>query len=180
MAMRNTRLPLRLFLAFCLAAVPAGCGSPDDPPLAGDERMAAEYLEAENYRIESRLGETGRYVLDREYLAGMPGGMIWGVQQADPAEYIGKTIVSYGFLVSQHPLEKTLKTIDPKDYVIRVDVLVADGHVIGGTSFPVPRDGKNGLAGAPYSLDGRTLEEVTGKRYGEWSDEWFSRFGRDH
>lgn len=47
---------------------------------------------------------------------------------------------------------------------------MADGEVIGGTSFPL-KEGEL-LMGSAYSLDGMTLEEVTGLTFKEWSDDW--------
>jgi hypothetical protein len=51
--------------------------------------------------------------------------------------------------------------------------MLSEGKVIGGYSFP----NIDGLAGSVYSLDGKTLEEVTGITFKEWSDNWKKKYG---
>jgi hypothetical protein len=67
--------------------------------------------------------------------------------------------------VKNHPLEK-IYNVNTNVYA-----LVSDGQVIGGTSFP---DGD--FVGGCYSLDGKTLEEVTGLSYQEWCSEWAKKY----
>ncbi|WP_409250783.1 hypothetical protein V1502_11465 [Bacillus sp. SCS-153A] len=43
-----------------------------------------------------------------------------------------------------------------------------EGEVIGGTSFPVGE----GVGGWPYSLDGKTAEEIHGERPAALLEEW--------
>lgn len=72
----------------------------------------------------------------------------------------------YSFTVTNHPLG----TFD--DSKSKVSILLCEGKVIGGTSFP-----NTAMDGAPYSLDGKTLEEVTGKSFQKWSEEWEKKYG---
>ncbi|MGF7030732.1 hypothetical protein J2T17_001638 [Paenibacillus mucilaginosus] len=66
-----------------------------------------------------------------------------------------------------HPLERIygLKTC--------VYLMINGGKVIGGYAFPAGE----GMAGAYYTLDGKTLEEVTGWTYPEWSERWEAKNG---
>lgn len=51
--------------------------------------------------------------------------------------------------------------------------MLCKGRVIGGYSVPDIA----GLLGAPYSLNGLTLEEVTGLSYQEWLRHWEMKYG---
>ncbi|WP_336785342.1 hypothetical protein [Paenibacillus sp. MMO-177] len=149
----------------------AGCSK----EISGDEKKAEQYVKQQGYKVTSRKGEVQRYVLDKSKLAGgsaesTHNQQIWGVQKEEPDQYFGKAITEYGFIVKNHPLEKEYNT------ETNVSVMICDGKVIGGTSFPV--QGKVLLMGAPYSLDGKTLEEMTGQTFKEWSDNWENKYGR--
>ncbi|NIK70492.1 MULTISPECIES: DUF4830 domain-containing protein [unclassified Paenibacillus] len=149
----------------------AGCGK----EISGDEKNAEQYVEQQGYKVITRKGEVQKYVLDKsKFFEGSVEStynqQIWGVQKEEPDKYFGKEITEYGFTVKNHPLEKKYNT------ETNVSVMVCDGKVIGGTSFPV--QGKVLLMGAPFSLDGKTLEEVTGLTYKEWSEKWGKKYGR--
>jgi len=169
---------VRVLLALCFGmAVLFGCESNSDPDLSPEERTAISYLKKQKYKIVERLGEGSRYVLEREMLSREPYSSIWAVQRTSPEPYFGKTIVSYGFIVTNHPLEKLYSNIrDKDDFDVEVTVMLSEGHVIGGTSFPVLKSGDL-LAGVPYSLDGEDLEEITGMNYDEWLEVWKARYG---
>ncbi|WP_207671380.1 DUF4830 domain-containing protein [Paenibacillus cymbidii] len=147
----------------------AGCGK----EVTGDEKTAEQYIEQQGYKITSRKGEVQQYVLDKSKLYGstetIPYQQSWGVQTEEPDTYFGKVITVYRFTVKNHPLEKKYN-IDTN-----VSILLCEGKVIGGTSFPV--QGKMLLMGAPYSIDGKTLEEVTGLTYIEWLENWRKKYG---
>lgn len=172
--MQKVRVLLALLFGM---AVLFGCEPHADPDLSPDERTAISYLSKKKYKIIERLGERSRYVLDRDMLSKLPYSGIWGVQRTSPEPYVGKTIVSCGFIVTNHPLEKLYSTIRDKDeFDVEVTVMLSEGQVIGGTSFPVLKSGDL-LAGAPYSLDGKDLEEITGMNYDEWLEAWQARYG---
>ncbi|MFB9326570.1 hypothetical protein ACFFSY_11655 [Paenibacillus aurantiacus] len=142
---------------------------------ANDEKKAETYIEGHRYNVLSREGLLNQYVLTREklYGSGLESAMnmqTWGVQLVPPDAYIGKEITEYGFTVNGHPLEATYRAN------IQLVVLMSEGKVIGGTSFPV-NEGEEMRIGAPYSVEGRTLEEVTGLSYKEWVANWNSRYG---
>jgi len=140
----------------------AGCSK----DVAGDEKTAEQYVEDRGYKITSHKGETDKYLLDKSKLYGsteaIPYRQSWGVQTIEPDMYFGEEITVYGFTVSNHPLEKSNKA------KTNVYIMLAEGEVIGGYSFP----NIEGLNGSVYSLDGKTLEEVTGRTFKDWSDGW--------
>ncbi|MFC4098121.1 hypothetical protein [Paenibacillus xanthanilyticus] len=154
-----------------LALFIAGCAD----GAAGDERTAETYIEGHRYAVISREGLLNQYVLTREklYGSGLESAMnmqTWGVQLVPPDAYIGKEVKEYGFTVNDHPL------VDKYRSHIQLVVLMSEGKVIGGTSFPV-NEGSEMRIGAPFSVDGRTLEEVTGLSYEEWVASWNRKYG---
>lgn len=54
--------------------------------------------------------------------------------------------------------------------------MLSEGKVIGGNSIPNTYEVLLGLA--CYSLDGKTLEEVTGLSYQQWDENWKKKYGR--
>ncbi|MCR2805830.1 DUF4830 domain-containing protein [Paenibacillus soyae] len=142
-----------------------GCAKED----ANDEKIAEQYVENQGYIMTSRKGEIHQYVLDKGMLLTTHDRQIWAVQKEEPEKYLGKEITLYGFTVNNHPLGKIYNR------ETNVSVMVCEGKVIGGTSFPVQEELL--LLGAPYSLDGRTLEEVKGVSYQEWTEGWDKKYG---
>ncbi|TFB13595.1 hypothetical protein E3U55_15865 [Filobacillus milosensis] len=55
-----------------------------------------------------------------------------------------------------------------------VTAWVIEKEVIGGWSYPISKN--DDVVGAPYSLDGKTAEEVKGN-YSTWLEEWKNRYG---
>lgn len=144
-----------------------GCGR----GISRDESTAKQFTMAQGYKITSSKGEVFSYILDRKKLIGstesIPYRQTWGVQKAQPDAFFGKRITIYGFTVSNHPLEQKVKS------KTNVYIMLCEGRVIGGYSFPDIA----GLLGAPYSLNGLTLEEVTGLSYQEWLRHWEMKYG---
>lgn len=164
--MRNlTNLGI-IFLGLLLIIL-TGCSK----EVTGGEKTAEQYVEQQGYKVISRMGEVHKYILDRSKLYGrtesIPYQQSWGVQTVEPDKYFGKEITIYGFDVSEHPLEKSNKA------KTNVYIMLAEGNVIGGYSFPNIK----GLRGSVYSLDGKTLEEVTGITFKEWSKNWKNKYG---
>jgi hypothetical protein len=50
--------------------------------------------------------------------------------------------------------------------------MMTEGDVIGGYSYP-----DADVSGAYSSIDGKTLEEVTGLGYREWREKWEKKYG---
>ncbi|MBO9607694.1 MAG: hypothetical protein J7639_17165 [Paenibacillaceae bacterium] len=146
-----------------------GCGK----EITSDEKTAEHYIEQQGYKITSRKGEVQQYILDRSKLYGstetIPYRQSWGVQTEQPDKYFGKVITVYEFTVQNHPLEKK------NNIYTNISIMLCEGNVIGGTSFPV--QSKMLLMGAPYSIDGKALEEVTGLTFKEWSENWRRKYG---
>ncbi|MDQ0660995.1 hypothetical protein [Paenibacillus sp. W2I17] len=143
----------------------------DEFKITGDEKTATEYVKAKGYKISLYDGHVQKYTLDKEKLLYgiaemMPYRQTWGVQKVEPEKYFGMEISVYSFTVTNHPLEELYDT------KTKVSILLCEGKVIGGTSFP-----DAAMDGAPYSLDGKTLEEVTGKSFHKWSEEWKKKYG---
>jgi hypothetical protein len=138
----------------------------------GDEKTAEEYVKIQGYKITSNLhkGKTQKYVLDKDKLLNMssPYPLMWGIQSVESDKYFGKEITIYGFTVSNHPLKKVF------NLNTNVYILLTDGKVIGGYSFP-----NANMLGAYYSLDGKTLEEVTGLSFKEWKESWQKKYGNN-
>lgn len=145
-----------------------GCGK----EVIGDEKTTEQYIEQQGYIVTSRNGEIQKYVLEKSKLFGSAEStryqQIWGVQKEEPDKFFGKEITVYSFTVKKHPLEKIYNT------ETNLSVMVCEGKVVGGTSFPV--QGEEILYGAPYSLDGKTLEEVTGLSFQAWSESWERKY----
>lgn len=136
----------------------------------GNEKTAEQYVEQQGYKVISQKGEVHKYTLEKSRLFGstetVPYQQSWGVQNVEPDKYFGKEIKVYGFTVSNHPLEKRNKA------KTNVYIMLAEGKIIGGYSLP----DIDGLKGGVYSLDGKTLEEVTGLTFKEWSENWKRKY----
>jgi hypothetical protein len=150
--------------------ISAGCNT----SATGDEKTAEIYVESEGYEITARKGEIGHYVFEKSMLHGGTEAMldqqVWGVQNVEPDVYFGKEIFVYGFTLKNHPLEKIYKQSDGTN----VYIMLSEGQVIGGYSYP-----NADVYGAFYSLDGETLEEVTGLSYQQWLKNWKAKYGAD-
>lgn len=139
----------------------------------GDEKKAEEYVKDQGYKITARKGEVQKYTLEKNKLYGatetIPYQQMWAVQKEEPDQYFGKEITIYCFTVKNHPLQK--KDSNAKNGV-NVYIMLTDSKVIGGYSYP-----NVNVVGAYSSLDGRTLEEVTGLSFQQWSEEWKKKYG---
>jgi hypothetical protein len=125
-------------------------------------------LKDKGYSIVLSDGKVGEYVLKKEFLMKLPYSQIWGVQQIDANDYLNKTIESFKFTVRNHPLDNLEGNNDKQTIVW---VMVCENKAIGGTSLP-----DEDVVGGVYSLEGKTLEEVTGLNYQDWSREWTNKY----
>lgn len=143
-----------LLAVFSLLLFATGCKEDVRQELTGEARVAADYLEKRGYEILRYRTGGSRYTLTEEMLDKLPYQQIWAVQEVDAADYIGRELAEYGFIVGNHPLEERYAMIyAERDYDTYVTVMIFDGEVIGGTSFPVGK-GDEALMGAPFGLDG--------------------------
>lgn len=159
-----------LFILFGLMALTlVGCTE----KITGDEKTAMDFVKSKGYTVTAQKGEIHRYVLGKNKLYGrgtMPYQQVWGVQTVEPDKYFGKEIVVYSFTVKNHPMQKRDK-INTKNGV-NVYIMLSEGKVIGGYSYP-----NANVSGAVSSLDGKTVEEVTGLGFQEWKDNWEKKYG---
>lgn len=106
-----------------------------------------------------------KYVLEKSKLYGSTGSIPYqqasGVQKVESDKYFGKEITIYGVTVKNHPLE----TIYEESKGANVYIMLSKGKVIGGYSYP-----NANIDGAYYSIDGKTLNEVTGLSFQQWSE----------
>jgi uncharacterized membrane protein YcgQ (UPF0703/DUF1980 family) len=134
-----------------------------------DEGTAVKYAKTQGYEIITQNGEIQKYTLEKSKLYGstetLPYQQLWAVQKVEPDKYFGKEITIYGFTVKNHPLENIYKV------KANIYIMLSDGKVVGGYSFPDEQ-----MDGSVYSLDGKTLEEVTGLSYQQWRKNWEKKY----
>ncbi|MBT2640481.1 hypothetical protein [Bacillus sp. ISL-39] len=146
----------------------AACG----PRLDENAQLAKDYLKEQGYSIRSYEGRYS-YIIEREQLIHKPDSSFWAVQTVEPDAYIGKEITQERFIVKNHPLSKIYGPQKSFSYKVSVSVFMYNGEIIGGISSPVG----NGVGGSPYSLDGKTAEEVIKGDYAEWIKQWNEKYG---
>jgi hypothetical protein len=144
--------------------------------VTGDEKTAEEYVKAQGYKITSYNGEIQKYTLDKSKIYGsteaIPYIQAWSVQKVEPDKYFGKEVTVYGFTIKNHPLQE--KDKNAKNGV-KLYLMLSEGKVIGGNS--IPNTDEVLLGSTCYSLDGKTLEEVTGLSYQLWDENWKKKHG---
>ena len=143
------------------------------PKITGDEKTAEDFIKSQGYTIITGKGEIQKYTLEKSKLYGgtrtIPYQQIWGVQTIEPDRYFGKEIVVYGFAVKNHPMQ--IRDRNAKGGV-NLYIMLSEGKVIGGYSCP-----NADVTGACSSIDGKTLEEVTGLSFQEWQNDWKKKYG---
>lgn len=141
--------------------------------VTGAEKIAEDYVKSQGYNITDRKGEIQKYTLEKSKLYGATETLLyqqmWAVQMVEPDKYFGKEIVIYGFTVKNHPMQKRDKNAKNG---VNVYIMLSEGKVIGGYSYP-----NANVFGAYSSIDGKTLEEITGLSYQEWLDNWKKKYG---
>lgn len=153
---------------FFVVLLLSACG----PRLDDNAQLAKEYLKDQGYSIKSYEGKYA-YSFERQQLIDRPDSSIWAVQTVEPDAYIGKEITQEIFIVKNHPLGKTYEHKLGLSRKVEVRVFTFNGEIIGGTSFPVG----DGLVGSPYSIDGKTAEEVIEMDYAKWNKQWDQKYG---
>lgn len=143
-----------------------------------DEQTALEYVNSLGYKIIKHEGEPSRYILKKELVTELPYMASWIVQTVEPEDYFDREIVTYGYIVEEHPLEKKFAVIyKERGFKTFVGIMLVNGSVIGGVSAPVSMNNDHLLGGYLY-IDGRDLEELKGVSYPEWSEIWFEKYGK--
>ncbi|MCL6603526.1 MAG: hypothetical protein K6T94_11675 [Paenibacillus sp.] len=164
-----------LFLSLVLLTM-IGCSNEENSADGKtDEQIAAIYVQTLGYTIVVHGGETGKYTLEQKRLENLDDMQLWGVQKKEPDAFLGKEIVTYQFIVKDHPLEQQYS---PDDYSISVAIMLVDSKVIGGTSGPKSKIKNLVMAGGEYSIEGKTLKEIKDMDYSEWLDYWKQKYGK--
>ncbi|UTT42247.1 hypothetical protein [Exiguobacterium aurantiacum] len=149
-----------MILAVFLLAACSNESEQPTPTLGADAKVAKAYLEEQGYEIVTYEGNrTSGF--EKADLLELPTRSTWEVQAKPPDAYIGHDIRQERFIVRNHPLGQA-----------NVIVMMVDGEIIGGTSYP---DSAEPLTGASYSLDGKTAEELH-PDYMEWRNEWEAKY----
>lgn len=129
----------------------------DEAKLSKEAKVAKTLLQDKDYKVVAYSKETSStYVLTEEKLNDEQDyyeNHKWKLQGVSADQYIGNTIFNERFIVKNHPLD-SYPGGEGKTYI---DVIVVDGKAIGGISAPYTKDA---LVGMPYSLEGKTLEEI--------------------
>lgn len=128
----------------------------------------SEYLNENDYNIIKSNGITETYILQKSILTEQPHNIIWGLQNLNPEDYFEKTIDAYSYVVSNHKLD----SYGDKEET-QLWLLICEKEIIGGYSFP---NNTEKLYGGVYSLEGLTLEEVTGMNFQTWSEKWMGKY----
>lgn len=158
----------RIGIIMC-ALMLAACSNESEqsePKLGADAKVAQAYLEEQGYEIVSYKGN-GTSSFEKADLLELPTRSTWEVQTTPPDDYIGRDIQQEHFIVRDHALDEVADLGQTN-----VTVMMVDGEIIGGTSFP---DSTEPLMGASYSLDGKTAEELH-PDYMEWRNEWEAKY----
>lgn len=152
----------RIGIIVCVMLL-AACSNESEQPaptLGADAKGAKAYLEEQGYDVVSYEGDR-TLSFEKADLLEAPVRDTWEVQTTPPDAYIGRDIRQEHFIVRNHPLGQA-----------NVFVMMVDGEIIGGTSYP---DSAEPLTGASYSLDGKTAEELH-PDYMEWRSEWEAKY----
>ncbi|WP_157272718.1 hypothetical protein [Paenibacillus daejeonensis] len=168
-------ISMLILLSGIILIIASSCNT--HPQIKGEEAAAVALLKSKGFTIHSSLGEVSSYQLEKDMMTRPPYMNIWAVQDVAPEQYWGKKVTVYGYVVTNHPLEKIYASIyNDQPYETQVSVLYVDGQAVGGTSSPVSKNGAASLGG-PYSIDGQTLEEITGMTYKDWLAAWEEKYG---
>lgn len=150
-----------ILLAIVLLSACSDASEEAEPTLGADAKVAKVYLEEKGYEVVSYKGNHTSSFKKADLLES-PVRDTWEVQATPPDAYIERSIRDEFFIVRNHPLGQA-----------NVKVMVVDGEVIGGTSFP---DSAEPLVGGSYSLDGKTPEELHPDDYWAWREDWEKQY----
>lgn len=172
----NRLIGLFLMLSLALLAI-MGCSNKGAPPKVRlTSKSPPDMLRLLVTGSLTLQGEVAQYTLDQTMLENLDYMQLWSVQKQEPDAYFGKKIITYRFLVENHPLEQQYP---PDEYRIAVNVMLADHEVIGGTSGPLSIIKNLIVAGGEYSIEGKTLKEIKGLDYSQWLEHWKESYGTE-
>ena len=143
----------RWFLMLCVGLMAAGCMEKGES-LSDNAKIAKHYLEDAGYDVV-RLEQESEIQFSSYDVKSLHGEQIWAVQTVDPEPYLQQKIDTVKFSIQNHPLDNVFNMGKTE-----ATIFIINGEVIGGYSYPIA---EMGVDGAPYSLDGKTAEEMERK-----------------
>ncbi|RUT33370.1 hypothetical protein EJP77_06900 [Paenibacillus zeisoli] len=165
--MRRIGLGIVLILALISEGCSFGHGVHKPHLYRGDEKAAESFIKSMGYQVTGYRGQLSTYSLQKPLLRETWCAQTWSVQKQPPERYFGSEITTYGFIVDHHPLSEKY------DLPTDMNIMMTGGKVVGGSSFPH----SDQMNGAVYSLEGKTLEELTGLSYANWKNQWDHKYG---
>jgi len=129
---------------------------------------ALRFIEDKGYKVVADGTKTPDYILTKDDLIKLPYMQYWGVQKVNPLNYTNKTIQTYRFIVTNHPLDTLIGNSKKQTIVF---IMLGDNRVIGGYSIP-----DNSSVGSVYSIDGKTIEQLTGMQFIDWTSQWIKKY----
>jgi hypothetical protein len=156
-----------IFIIVVLSFLFSGCGNSNEKK---DQQLVKAFLKEKGYSIVCIDEKSSTYTLKKVDLLKLPYQMYWGVQTVDAGNYIGKIIKTYRTIVKNHPLDKARNNNKGQTVVW---VMVCEDRVVGGYALP---DYDEMVSGGVYSLEGKTLEEVTGMTLHDWVEMWNKKY----
>lgn len=135
-----------------------------DAKLGEDAKIAQTFLQDKGYQVLAySSGTSSTYQLTEEKLndeEDLYENHKWALQGVRTESYIGKTVNNERFIVKNHPLDNWKSGDTVSKGMTYVDVMIVEGKAVGGISVPYT---KEKMVGMPYSLEGKTLEEINKK-----------------
>lgn len=145
----------------------------DEYEINTDEKAAVDFIKSQSWKITGHKGKVDEYTLEKLMVdIGSKDDYryIWSLQKVKAGKYFGKVITVYAFSVINHPLQWRDKYA--KRYGAAIYVMMCEGKVVGGYSFP----NITGLTGGYYSLYGETWGKVNelylNKKTGNWEKKY--------
>lgn len=135
-----------------------------------NETDPLSYLKSKGYTVISDAKKRESRKISKDDFKGI-FSILWGLQEFTPEQIIGKEMDFYYADVENHPLIKKLELIDES---IRITIMKSDNKIIGGYSSV---NYKETMYGANfYTIDGKTIEEFTGKDFQTWRKKWDKKY----
>ena len=166
----NEVMKTKLLIILLIAIITAGCSNHKDN-IIPITNTAEQFISDKGYSVINNEGYVSEYILERKHLTEMPYIQYWSVQTVDPVSFVGKQIKTSKFIVKGHPLDNVPHNSRKQTYIYLME---SDERIIGGYSFPDLDDLGMGWV---YTIDGKTLEELTGMPYQDWIEEWNQKYG---
>ncbi|MDQ0112440.1 hypothetical protein [Paenibacillus harenae] len=161
----------KLIILFLISIIMVGCNNHEDNTNKVSLSTTAElFITKKGYKIVKNEGYVYEYILEKKHLTEMPYLQYWSVQTIDPVSFVGKRIKTSKFIVKNHPLDNIDNN---RGKQTNIYIMETEKQIIGGYSLPVHDDLQMGWV---YTIDGKTLEELTGMPYQEWLEQWKQKY----